>query len=81
MCPFTLSHVLDENTNININFSLKREADLIALSPSSSRLDPGCQNSTCAQLQEHKEAVNLFQEAGTHFLCMEKSSGSVEKTR
>lgn len=29
MCPFTLSYVFDENTNININSSLKREADLI----------------------------------------------------
>lgn len=81
MCPFTLSHTFDENRDININSSLKREADLTAFLLSTCRSGPGCQSSTCAQLQEDKEAVNLFQEAGTHCLCMEKSSGNVEKTR
>lgn len=30
--PFTLRHIMDENTSININSSLKREADLVTLS-------------------------------------------------
>lgn len=44
----------------------------MALLLTSSGLDSSCQNSAHVQLQEHKDATNVFQEAGTHCVCMEK---------